>query len=267
MQTSNYAKADEGMWLFNDLPTKLLKERYGFEPSRAWAEHLMKSCVRFNVGGSASFISSTGLVLTNHHVGSDTLYKLSTPERNIMDVGFLAQSNDQELKAPDLELNQLVDIKDVTAEIQGAVTDEMTTEQAVAARRAIIAKIEKSAQDETGLKSTVTTLYGGGRYHLYQYKKYTDVRLVWAPETAIAFFGGDADNFEYPRYCLDACIFRVYEHEKPAKIEHFLQWSETGPKENDVAFVAGNPGRTSRIFTMDAIQFQRDLSLPYVMNS
>lgn len=267
MQTSNYAKADEGMWLFNDLPTKLLKERYGFEPSRAWAEHLMKSCVRFNVGGSASFISSTGLVLTNHHVGSDTLYKLSTPERNIMDVGFLAQSNDQELKAPDLELNQLVDIKDVTAEIQGAVTDEMTTEQAVAARRAIIAKIEKSALDETGLKSTVTTLYGGGRYHLYQYKKYTDVRLVWAPETAIAFFGGDADNFEYPRYCLDACIFRVYEHEKPAKIEHFLQWSESGPKENDVAFVAGNPGRTSRIFTMDAIKFQRDLSLPYVMNS
>ena len=267
MQTSNYAQADEGMWLFNDLPTKLLKERYGFEPSRAWAEHLMKSCVRFNVGGSASFISSTGLVLTNHHVGSDTLYKLSTPERNIMDVGFLAQSNDQELKAPDLELNQLVDIKDVTAEIQGAVTDEMTTEQAVAARRAIIAKIEKSALDETGLKSTVTTLYGGGRYHLYQYKKYTDVRLVWAPETAIAFFGGDADNFEYPRYCLDACIFRVYEHEKPAKIEHFLQWSETGPKENDVAFVAGNPGRTSRIFTMDAIKFQRDLSLPYVMNS
>ena len=267
MQTSNYAKADEGMWLFNDLPTKLLKERYGFEPSKEWAEHLMKSCVRFNVGGSASFISSTGLVLTNHHVGSDTLYKLSTPERNIMDVGFLANSNDQELKAPDLELNQLVNIKDVTAEIKGSVTDEMTTAQAVAARRAIIAKMEKSALDETGLKSTVTTLYGGGRYHMYQYKKYTDVRLVWAPETAIAFFGGDADNFEYPRYCLDACIFRVYENDKPAKIEHFLKWSETGPKENDVVFVSGNPGRTSRIFTMDAIRFQRDLSLPYIMNS
>ena len=267
MQASSDAKADEGMWLFNDLPTKLLKERYGFEPSQEWAEHLMKSCVRFNVGGSASFISSTGLVLTNHHVGSDTLYKLSTPERNIMDVGFLAHSAEQELKAPDLELNQLVSIKDVTAEIKGSVTDAMTTEQAVAARRAIIAKIEKSALDETGLKSSVTTLYGGGRYHLYQYKKYTDVRLVWAPETAIAFFGGDADNFEYPRYCLDACIFRVYENDKPAKIEHFLRWSETGPKENDVVFVSGNPGRTSRIFTMDAIKFQRDLSLPYVMTS
>lgn len=263
---AGFTKADEGMWLFNDLPRELLKQKYGFEPTQEWADHLMKSCVRFNVGGSASFISSSGLVLTNHHVGSDTLYKLSTPERNIMDVGFLASSPDQELKAPDLELNQLVNIKDVTAEVKGSVTTDMTTEQAVAARRAVIAKIEKAELDATGLKSTVTTLYGGGRYHLYQYKKYTDVRLVWAPETAIAFFGGDADNFEYPRYCLDACIFRVYENEKPAKIEHFLKWSANGPEENDVAFVSGNPGRTSRIYTMDAIKYQRDLYLPYVMN-
>jgi hypothetical protein len=261
------ARGDEGMWLFNDLPVGLLKERYGFEPSREWAEHLMKSSVRFNVGGSASFISSTGLVLTNHHVGSDTLFKLSTPERNIMEVGFLAKTPDQELKAPDLELNQLVNIKDVTTVVKDSVTDGMSTEQAVAARRAIIAKIEKEALDESGLKSTVTTLYGGGRYHLYQYKKYTDVRLVWAPETAIAFFGGDADNFEYPRYCLDATIFRVYEDGKPAKIEHFLKWSDNGPVENEVAFVSGNPGRTSRIFTMDALKYQRDLNLPYIMAS
>jgi hypothetical protein len=259
------AHGDEGMWLFNDLPLAMLKERYGFEPSKEWAEHLMKSSVRFNVGGSASFISSTGLVLTNHHVGSDTLFKLSTPERNIMEVGFLAKTPDQELKAPDLELNQLVNIKDVTDVVKASVTDGMSTEQAVAARRAVIAKIEKEALDESGLKSTVTTLYGGGRYHLYQYKKYTDVRLVWAPETAIAFFGGDADNFEYPRYCLDATIFRVYEDGKPAKIEHFLKWSANGPEENEVAFVSGNPGRTSRIFTMDALKYQRDLNLPYIM--
>jgi hypothetical protein len=261
------AHGDEGMWLFNDLPLGLLKERYGFEPSNEWAEHLMKSSVRFNVGGSASFISSTGLVLTNHHVGSDTLFKLSTPERNIMEVGFLAKTPDQELKAPDLELNQLVNIKDVTEVVKASVTDGMSTEQAVAARRAVIAKIEKEALDASGLKSTVTTLYGGGRYHLYQYKKYTDVRLVWAPETAIAFFGGDADNFEYPRYCLDATIFRVYEDGKPAKIEHFLKWSANGPVENEVAFVSGNPGRTSRIFTMDALKYQRDLNLPYIMAS
>ena len=261
------ARGDEGMWLFNDLPLGMLKERYGFEPSKEWAEHLMKSSVRFNVGGSASFISSTGLVLTNHHVGSDTLFKLSTPERNIMEVGFLAKTPDQELKAPDLELNQLVNIKDVTEVVKASVTDGMSTEQAVAARRAVIAKIEKEELDATGLKSTVTTLYGGGRYHLYQYKKYTDVRLVWAPETAIAFFGGDADNFEYPRYCLDATIFRVYEDGKPAKIEHFLKWSANGPEENEVAFVSGNPGRTSRIFTMDALKYQRDLNLPYIMAS
>ena len=261
------AIGDEGMWLFNDLPMQMLKNRYGFEPSHEWAEHLMKSSVRFNVGGSASFISSTGLVLTNHHVGSDTLYKLSTPERNIMEAGFLAHTPDQELKAPDLELNQLVNIKDVTEAIKGSVTADMTTEQAVAAQRAIIARIEKETLDQTGLKSTVTTLYGGGRYHLYQYKKYTDVRLVWAPETAIAFFGGDADNFEYPRYCLDATIFRVYENDKPAMIEHFLKWSENGPLENEVAFVSGSPGRTSRIFTMDALKYQRDLNLPYIMSS
>lgn len=261
------ARGDEGMWLFNDLPLGMLKERYGFEPSKEWAEHLMKSSVRFNVGGSASFISSTGLVLTNHHVGSDTLFKLSTPERNIMEVGFLAKTPDQELKAPDLELNQLVNIKDVTEVVKASVTDGMSTEQAVAARRAVIAKIEKEELDATGLKSTVTTLYGGGRYHLYQYKKFTDVRLIWAPETAIAFFGGDADNFEYPRYCLDATIFRVYEDGKPAKIEHFLKWSANGPEENEVAFVSGNPGRTSRIFTMDALKYQRDLNLPYIMAS
>ncbi|MFN5905384.1 MAG: S46 family peptidase [Planctomyces sp.] len=254
--------ADEGMWLFNDLPLGLLKQRYGFEPTKEWSEHLMKSSVRFNVGGSGSFISSSGLVLTNHHVGSDTLAKLSTPERNIMEAGYLAKTQAEELKAPDLELNQLMQIRDVTAEVKGAVTSGMTPQQAVAARRAIIARIEKAALDETGLKSTVTTLYGGGRYHLYMYKKYTDVRLVWAPETAIAFFGGDADNFEYPRFCLDATIFRVYENDKPAKIEHFLKWSASGPEEKDVAFVSGHPGRTSRILTVDALKYQRDTAQP-----
>ncbi len=260
-------RSDEGMWLFNDLPLELLKQKYGFEPSQSWAEHVMKSSLRFNVGGSGSFISSTGLVLTNHHVGSDALFKLSTPERNIMEAGYLAKSSGQELKTPDLELNQLVVIKDVTGEVKSSVTSEMTTAQAVAARRAVIAKIEKAALDESGLKSSVTTLYGGGRYHLYQYKKYTDVRLVWAPETAIAFFGGDADNFEYPRFCLDACIFRVYEDDKPAKIEHFLKWSLNGPAENDVAFVSGHPGRTSRIFTMDALKYQRDENIPSILTS
>ena len=258
--------ADEGMWLFTDLPLKHLKEKHNFEPDEKWTEHIMKSSVRFNVGGSASFVSSNGLVLTNHHVGSDTLNKLSTEERNIYKDGFLAQSVDQELKAPDLELNQLVNIKDVTSEVNAAVKEDMSTGEAAEARRGIIAKIEKTALDESGLRSNVVTLYGGGRYHLYQFKKYTDVRLVWSPESAIAFFGGDADNFEYPRFCLDACLFRVYEDGKPAKIEHYLKWSPSGPAEDELVFVSGNPGRTSRIFTMAALKHERDVSLPYIMD-
>jgi hypothetical protein len=261
------AAADEGMWLFNDLPREQLRNTYGIAVTAEWAERLMKSCVRFQVGGSASFISSRGLVLTNHHVGSDTLFKLSSAERDILKDGFLARTTAEELAAPDLELNQLLAIRDVTAEVTAAVPAGLAPEQAVAARRAVIARIEQDASDETGLRCNVITLYGGGRYHLYQFKKYTDVRLVWAPEAAIAFFGGDADNFEYPRYNLDACIFRVYEQGRPATIEHFLRWSANGPAEGELTFVAGNPGRTSRILTAAALRFQRDVRVPFVLNS
>ena len=260
------ADADEGMWLFNDLPVKHLQEKHGFTPTPEWSEHIMKSSVRFNVGGSASFISSNGLVLTNHHVGSDTLFKLSNDENDYYNDGFLAKSIDEELKAPDLELNQLINIVDVTAKVNAAVTDGLSAADAAKARRAAIADIEKVATDESKLRSNVITLYGGGRYHLYQYKKYTDVRLVWSPEAKVAFFGGDADNFEYPRFCLDACIFRVYEDGKPAEIKHFLKWSENGPEANELVFVSGNPGRTSRIFTVDALKFQRDVRLPFVLD-
>lgn len=258
--------ADEGMWLFNDLPVSYLKSNYGFEPTEAWARHVMLSSVRFNSGGSASFVSSRGLVLTNHHVASDTLHKLSTPEHNYMRDGFLAKSDADELKAPDLELNQLVAIEDVTARVNAAVADDMPAGEASRARRAVMAQIEKESLDQTGFRSDVVTLYGGARYHLYRYKKYTDVRLVWAPETKAAFFGGDADNFEYPRYCLDVALFRVYEDNKPANIEHFLKYSDTGPKDHELVFVSGNPGRTQRIFTVAALKYLRDTRLPYVLD-
>lgn len=258
--------ADEGMWLFNDLPVKQLKARYDFEPTAAWSEHVRLSSVRFNSGGSGSFVSSTGLVLTNHHVASETLFKLSTKERNVAKDGYLAKGPAQELKAPDLELNQLVSIKDVTAIVAGAVKDSMSPVDAAAARRAVMAKIEKESLDKTGLRSDVVTLYGGSRFHLYRYKKYTDVRLVWAPEAAIAFFGGDADNFEYPRYCLDVTLFRVYEDGKPAKIEHFFKWSDQPCQEDELVFVSGNPGRTQRLFTVDALKYLRDDRIPYVLD-
>ncbi len=259
-------KADEGMWLLNNLPVDYLKNTHGFTPDQKWSQHLMKSCVRFNVGGSASFVSSNGLVLTNHHVGSDTLYKLSTKENNYVKEGFLARTPAEELKAPDLELNQLIQISDVTEKVNQAVTSDLPAAEAAVARRARIGEIESAATEESGLRSDVVTLYGGGKYHLYQYKKYTDVRLVWAPEAAIAFFGGDADNFEYPRFNLDACIFRVYENDKPATIKHFFKWSDDGPAEDELVFVAGNPGRTSRIFTTDALRHQRDVRIPWSLD-
>lgn len=266
LSTADSLPADEGMWLFNDLPAQYLKQAYDFTASPQWTEHLMKSSVRFNVGGSASFVSSNGLVLTNHHVASDSLFKLSTEKNNYLDDGFLARSLAEELKTPDLELNQLVEIQDVTQRVTAAVAPDLTTEQAVAARRAVIAEIEKESLGKTGLRSDVITLYGGGRYHLYRYKKYTDVRLVWAPESAIAFFGGDADNFEYPRYCLDACIFRVYEDGQPAKIEHYLKWSDQPVSDNQLVFVSGNPGRTNRIYTVAALEYLRDHRMPFVLS-
>lgn len=259
-------RGDEGMWLFNDLPTKQLKEKYGFEPTPEWSNHVMRSSVRFNSGGSASFVSSTGLVLTNHHVGADTLYKVSTPEHNYHRDGFYAKNREDEIKAPDLELNQLISIEDVTDRVNAVIKPEMSAKEAVMARRAAMSEIERSSLEQTKLRSNVVTLFGGARYHLYRYKKYTDVRLVFAPEAAIAFFGGDADNFEYPRYDLDICIFRVYEDGKPAHIEHFLEISKEGVKDGELIFVSGNPGSTQRIYTAGALAYQRDVALPYALN-
>ena len=258
--------ADEGMWLFNSVPKSQLKSAYQFEPTQAWLDHLMLSSVRFNSGGSASFVSSNGLVLTNHHVASDTLFKLSTAQHNYNEDGFLAVTQADEIKTPDLELNQLISIEDVTAKVNTAIQEGMPAAEASKARQATMATIEKESLDATGLRSDVVTLFGGGRYHLYRYKKYTDVRLVWAPEAGSAFFGGDADNFEYPRFCLDVTLFRVYEDGKPAKIEHFLKMDPNGAREQDLVFVSGNPGRTRRILTHDAIEFQRDFAMPRTMN-
>ena len=255
-------RADEGMWLFNDLPRGVLKERHGFEPSDAWADALRLASVRFNNGGSASFISPTGLVLTNHHVGADTLGKLSTAERDLFQDGFLARSPADELRAPDLELNQLISIADVTAEVKAAVAGGMSPEDALDARRSRIAEIESREKDATGLRCDVVALYGGNLYHLYRYRRFTDVRLVWAPEEAIAFFGGDADNFEYPRYDLDACIFRVWENDQPATIETYLPVAREGLAEGDLVFVSGNPGRTQRLLSVDALREIRDHQLP-----
>lgn len=256
------AKADEGMWLYNEPPVKLLKARYGFDLKPEWLRHLQLSSVRFNNGGSGSFVSADGLVLTNHHVGADALQSLSTVDFDLIKKGFLAHSRAEELPTKDLELNVLYSIEDVTARVKGAVKPQMTGVEAESARRAVMAEIEKESLDATGLRSDVVTLFRGGAYHLYRYKKYTDIRLVFAPEIGIAFFGGDTDNFEYPRYCLDMTLFRVYENGKPVHPSEFLQGPKTALKEGDLTFVSGHPGHTERLNTVAHLEFLRDRRYP-----
>ncbi len=263
VMASSLVMADEGMWLFTKPPTKYLKEKYGFEPTPTWLEHVQKSSVRFNTGGSGSFVSAEGLVMTNHHVGSDNLEKFSTPEKNLLKTGFYAKSRDQELKCEDLELNVLWEIDDVTDRIKGAATKEMSTADANTARRKMTSTVEKECEDATKLDCQVVTLYKGGKYHLYKYKRFTDVRLVMAPEQDTAFFGGDTDNFEYPRFDLDMCFFHVYEDGKPLKPEHYLKWSTEGAADGELVFVSGHPGRTQRLNTVDDFKFMRDVEAPF----
>jgi hypothetical protein len=260
------SQADEGMWLFNNPPVKLLQEKYHFQPTAAWLEHVQKSSVRFDNGGSGSFVSPDGLVMTNHHVGADCLGKISTKDRNYLATGFEANSKTDEPKCEDLELNVLMSIENVTARIAGAVQPGMDAASAEKARRGEINNIEKESRDKTGLRSDVVALYNGGQYHLYRYKRYTDVRLVFAPQKSIAFFGGDPDNFEYPRYDLDICFFRVYENDKPVHVDNYLKWSQSGAAEGELIFVSGHPGRTERGDTVAHLLYQRDYGLPGTLN-
>src|SRR5436305_2298878 len=256
------AIADEGMWLFSAPPLKQLKEKYNFEPTPQWLDHLQKSSVRFNSGGSGSFISATGLCITNHHVGADALQKASSEQHNYLKDGFYAKTNTEEIKCSDLELNVLVSTEDVTARVNVAVKAGMSPDEATKARGNAIAEIEKESKEKTGLRSDVITLYQGGAYHLYRYKRYDDVRIVFAPEQQMAFYGGDPDNFEYPRFDLDICIFRAYENGQPAKIEHYLKWNSNGPSDGELTFVSGSPGRTDRQLTVDELADRRDREVP-----
>jgi Peptidase S46 len=254
--------ADEGMWLFNSPPLKQLKEKYQFEPTAQWLEHLQKASVRFNSGGSGSFVSATGLVITNHHVGADALQKASSEQNNYLKTGFYAKTNADEIKCADLELNVLISIEDVTTRVNAAVKSGMSADDASKARGNAIAQIENESKEKTGLRSDIVTLYQGGAYHLYRYKRYDDVRIVFAPEQQMAFYGGDPDNFEYPRFDLDICIFRAYENGQPARIDSYLKWNSKGPSDGELTFVSGSPGRTDRQLTVDEMADRRDREVP-----
>ncbi|MBI4816719.1 MAG: S46 family peptidase [Deltaproteobacteria bacterium] len=254
------ALADEGMWTFDQFPADRVGA-YGFTPGKEWLDHVRLSAIRLAGGCSASLISADGLVLTNHHCAHDCIEKLSTPAKNFVEGGFLAKSTTEEKVCPAMEANQLVDISDVTARIQSA-TKGLEGEKFADARKAEIAAIEKACAKDDATRCDVVTLYQGGKYALYTYRRFQDVRLVFAPELAIAFFGGDPDNFEFPRYDLDMAMVRIYQDGKPAHFDHHLAWSKSGLKDLDPTFVVGNPGSTRRLETVAEITYQRDVNLP-----
>jgi len=255
------ASADEGMWLYNNPPRQLLRQKYGFELTDNWLENLQLASVHFG-GGSGEFVSKDGLVLSNHHVGSRAVQRLSTREHNYLRDGFYARTRAEEKPCAGLELRVLMNIEDVTAQVNASVAPGLSDEAAFKARRAAMAAIEKAASDQTGLRSEVITLYQGGQYHLYCYKKYSDIRLVFTPEEQIAFYGGDPDNFEYPRFDLDICLFRAYENGQPARTPHYLKWSQAGAADGELVFVSGHPGHTDRLRTVAELEYLRDVEYP-----
>ncbi|HEX6730455.1 MAG TPA: S46 family peptidase [Pyrinomonadaceae bacterium] len=259
------ALADEGMWTFNNVPRAEIKKRYGFDVTDEWLKKVQLASVRFNNGGSGSFVSPNGLVLTNYHIVEDIVGEVSTPEKDYAKQGFVARTRAEEIKAPSLELNVLMSIEDVTARVTGAVKPGTSDADAFTARRAEIAAIEGESLKATGLRSDVVTLYQGGQYNLYRYKKYTDVRLVFVPEFQAAFFGGDPDNFNFPRFNIDMALVRVYENDQPVKPEHYFKWSTAGAKEGTLTFVTGHPGSTSRLNTVAHLEQLRDTSVPIII--
>ena len=265
LQALPISAMDEGMWPFNNIPREEIKKKYGFDVTDEWLKKVQLASVRFNNGGSGSFVSPNGLVLTNYHIVEDFVGELSTAQKDYAKEGFVARTQAEEMRIPNVELNELISLEDVTARVNGVVTAGMSDADALAARRKEIAAIESESTKATGLRSDVVTLYQGAQYNLYRYKRYTDVRLVFAPEFQAAFFGGDPDNFNFPRFNIDMALVRVYENDQPIHPANFFKWSTTGAKEGDLAFVIGNPGSTARLNTVAHLEELRDTSIPIIL--
>ena len=263
-QTIPVSAFDEGMWTFNNVPKADIKQKYGFDVTDEWLRKVQLASVRFP-GGSGSFVSPNGLVLTNYHIVEDVVGQLSSAEKDYAKEGFVAHSQAEELKAPGISLDMLVSLDDVTDRVNGAVKSGMSAVEANAARRAEINAIETESTKATGFRSDVVTLYQGGQYNLYRYKKYTDVRLVFVPEFQAAFFGGDPDNFNFPRFNIDMALVRVYENDQPVKVENYFKWSKAGAKPGELVFVTGHPGSTSRLNTVAHLESLRDVSIPLII--
>ena len=250
------------MWLLSDFPSERLGRFRGFSPSKEWLEHTRLSAVRLALGCSGSFVSKHGLVMTNHHCAADCIAQLSTKANDLTAAGFTAKTQADERRCPGMEVNQLVEITDVTEQV-AAATKGLSDRAYLDAQKGVVAKLEKACAKDDGARCDVVSLYRGGLYHLYRYARFQDVRLVFAPESGIAFFGGDPDNFNFPRYNLDLTFLRVYgKDQKPLEQPHYFPWSKVGPKEGELTFVAGHPGRTSRLLTLSQLAWKRDVELP-----
>jgi hypothetical protein len=255
------ARADEGMWTFDNFPADKVKQKYGFAPDAKWLEHVRLASVRLAGGCSGSFVSPQGLVLTNHHCAHGCIEQVSTPRDDLVKNGYYARTFAEERKCPEMEINQLVAITDVTARMNRATQGREGASYAEA-QRGEMAKIERECKTAPDLRCDVVTLYQGGAYHLYAYRRYQDVRLVFAPEFSTAFFGGDPDNFMFPRWDLDVSFLRVYAQGKPLPTPHHFRWSPAGAREGELTFMVGNPGTTQRQYTIAQLEHERDVAQP-----
>jgi len=260
------AMADEGMWLFDHFPKEQVERKYGFRVTDDFLKHLEHASARFNNGGSGSFVSPRGLLFTNHHVAQDCIEKLSSAEHDYMAGGFESPAEADEKMCPDLEVDALLTTSDVTSQVNEGIHSDTSAAEANRMRKATIARVEKDCSTPKDHRCEVVSLYSGALYSLYQYKKYTDVRLVFAPEYKIAQFGGDPDNFTFPRFDLDFALLRAYEGGKPAASPDYLAWSHAGVKDGELTFVSGNPGSTGRLQTIAQMEFSRDVSYPILLD-
>jgi hypothetical protein len=259
-------RAEEGLWTFDNIPVARLKAKYGFAPDQQWLDHLRLSSLHWG-GASGSFISPDGLALTNHHVGRGSIARVSTKDKDYLKTGFVARTREEEIKIPGLSIRTLMQMENVTDKVNAAVKPGMKDGDAVKAREKALTDLKDANSKKWSLSCDGVTFYEGGEYWVYGYKVHTDVRLVAAPEIQLAMFGGDFDNFTYPRHELDFSLFRVYENDKPYKPTHFLKWSQEGVKNNELTFVSGHPGRTSRAWTHAQMMFQRDFAAPIAIKN